>query len=51
MNALYWIAYVLFACTFYAIYQHNVLAVCLGFIASIVVAVMAVHADDLKKKR
>jgi hypothetical protein len=51
MNALYWIAYVLFALTFYASIEHNALAASLGFIASIVVAIMAVHADDLKKKR
>ena len=51
MNALYWIAYILFAMTFYSASQQNALAASLGFIASIVVAIMAVHADDLKKKR
>ena len=51
MNALYWIAYILFALTFYAASQQNALAVSLVFFASIGVSIMAVHADDLKKKR
>jgi hypothetical protein len=51
MNALYWIAFGLFAITFYAILEHNILATILGFTTSIIVAVLAVHVDDLNKKR
>ena len=51
MNSLYWIAYILFALTFYAAIQQNALAASLGFITSIGVAIMAVHADDLKNKK